>query len=743
MSASIPETKTLVFLANVDQWNAWTAAGRGDPSGVVVVSGDFGVLRLAAASGWGSISFWKHVSVEALETCWNRSSELCRELGRYWGRPENGLAGHIAERCSIDLLYPIDAVLVLSRAVAAILDQLKPSLVVGFGDRRRVPNWDEESPPPDLFNAVVDWQCEQRGVPFQALMLGSDAEQRGDGSWGTVSGGRLLPGARVDAVFTCEGLGVREQELLFADAAERGCVDWVQLSAEAPERPVPSVDLAAVRNLPYDLRAVGDVMTALMSALSGPLPATLTEPDLFANPRLSFLWAWLAERVLLGVRYYNAGRLADDAFRPRVAVTGYDAFGLTRCFQEAFVERRVPVVAVDHAAILSSEDRRRYAGARAHVLVWGRSGTEVHRLTRDAGARIEEVGSLRVDLQPANPAVRQAGGRGKRVLLVTGLAINNLGCASCAHPAALEKTWVGLADMFRRHPDWVPAVKPHPRYDDVEYYRELARGALPGLVIEAGSPAEAIQKADVVVLVHNPSTVMFEAMQNCVPVIYLRDAVMSFVRSAVDDGLPTFSTVEELGEQVESLLTDETHRARVLADQKHFYEAQVVATGKSAVARVRNVLDELMSGVEREDVDEPSRWLLDVLAMIGSARSGALDRSGLQAQAARLVTGRPAKLRIPLLKLSRVGASLMAEIVRPDWSASAGISTWELLWTVRGLLPEEMPVCFRDIRMHAVYAITRDEVRGMHTPSKRMMLSALKYVLAPGRILAGGVEGKN
>ena len=751
----------LAFVSSEAQFKSFLDQYGGDTTCTLAAT-EPEIIAECAVAGRPVLDLWDHVTESDIarneEQAWRLCSgiaDLCRGWLVFDGCD-------LIERTRNDLLYAVRYVLNgISMADAALRHMKDVTVDVHFAEMDRPVYWDPPDYPRDIFNAAVAYSAGQRGVECLSIRERS-IEGGGDSSSANTSPRcaelpAWWPGSKT-FLSVCSGLALNEQHEIFRALSDEARQSWLLVADSISPLPVGQLPIQALAALPYRLEQLEQEAHRTCRDIPGRLAAAGCDvAGVTDNRFFDFVWRDYAHRLVVSARWYAMGKLLVSAFRPSVMLVGYDVFGPTRGLVEAAHRHQTATLSIHHTGLDFASSLKRHMGSRGPVTAWGEFDAAQMEKWRERPVRVFQVGSLREDHAamgecmatptPVDRSPMLSAGFPPSIVLLTAKATDVY--AAVDSPSRNMASWEEWGEVFRRRTAWHFTVKPHPRYDYHRFYRLKACSWPSNVSLQETRLDSVLEKADVVVLMNNPSTAAVDAISKGLPVIYFRGAVHEGQMSMLEQGgVITVGSVAAAEKEIDHLLQDAKYRTEIVHRQGAFLRKAVVATGPAAVEKLLAVLEQLRNEHETASVgaakaeDPALHWLTDVIFTITAVRSGAPGGETLRVHMERLAASRPADFDMPLLNMERVGASLMAEIVKPGWADGAPVSTWGLLWAVRGLLPKEMPVCFKDIRMHAVYAILRDEARGMHTYPKRAVLSVLKYVFAPGRLLAR-VKGVN
>ncbi len=270
------------------------------------------------------------------------------------------------------------------------------------------------------------------------------------------------------------------------------------------------------------------------------------------------------------------------------------------------------------------ENRWVFERMLTHTGVAGLSGrVEISRHYSSSRILVEEVGSLRSNF------VGLSKNDDRRIIYVacftSSFGAGSRGLVSFVKPGELDRSWMRLLDMINMEADIHLDIIPHPRYDDIKYYKSrilpLSRNV--GLVYERADLSRRVY--DVALLMNTPSSAAVDVVRSDIPIVYLRDVIPPWHKSDIDRGLICISEIDKLLPLLRRLKNDRMYRHRVLAQQRRWLDEVVCAFGKKAASNMEMFLEKIIEGTEKErpsEVHEGERWLLDMIRLVGYWNSG-------------------------------------------------------------------------------------------------------------------------
>lgn len=305
-------------------------------------------------------------------------------------------------------------------------------------------------------------------------------------------------------------------------------------------------------------------------------------PEIFGNPFLKFQFARIFDEIKTAIRLGQSFSNFLDAFRPSLVVLGHDAFTIERTLVNIARSKGIPTVGLIHGGLGPLYGLLGIVGDVDHVFVWGKEDVRRLNLCGFNHRNIHPVGSLRFDRQ--YQSIKYSYGNGPDILdkykirqnikLPTNKHVvllltspTNIGLAQfAADPEKHRKTWLDLVALAKRRADLIFAIKPHPAYDFIDFYRHLCRIGPNNLVMLKPVNLElALQASDLAVLINYCSTASIEAILWQVPLIFLRTAIYPtpFHEDPLDEqGAINVFSIEEFESTINSLLNDTNLRQK-------------------------------------------------------------------------------------------------------------------------------------------------------------------------------------
>lgn len=613
---SAPQHPTIAFLVYAEQFERLDI----HPDWLVL-TGDLQLQVKLENQGRRYIDFWDFFRVEEDDAHIGKAWELCDMVGRRLaGRVLLDEWDLVRGMCN-DLLWGFRASMNAAKVLERVRDRYPDHHWVYENQLSEAMYWDSPEPPTDSFNAIAAWVAGDRG---RAIGAGKPTREKPlevedrcpdfDPEWlhRTI---RFLSYAE-------GGAWVEQGQLLDSyDDPEKA---WLVMGERFSRGGMPAQSLAELQSFPFDTRTALAAIDAVVAEARGEWedgPACI-----FENPHMEFLWDSFGRWLKAGVHTYHLGKLAARAYRPHAVVTGSDVAGSVRAFTRALRAEGVPVISIDHWGIKMDETHLRHQGALNHAMVCGQYELAGHRAWRPSEVQVRALGTLRQGMQFEWGEPRDVSRGRKRIVLFTSQPVMHGHMMTWVHPRAFKQSWMQLLDLFRQHPDWEVIIKPHPYSDHFGFYESPAFQDVPNVCMRRDlSTQDALEEADLAMIINIHTAVLPEILVNRVPVIYLKDAVAYPPCEQMEDGgAVVLDRVEDLEATTERLLEDEAFREETLEKARDFLSKVVVATGTEALVNLVRFVDDVAEAPTRPACPS-ARWVMDLNLLLLGLRYGRLS----------------------------------------------------------------------------------------------------------------------
>lgn len=568
-------------------------------------------LSLAAAVRQEQADFLHYTDLVAARDYQQAMDEAFRLSGSWF----SDMAGPVApadllEAVRLEVLQWLGEILLAQRAIARLCERLDPGQILMVGDPR------------GRVEAVVAYEAEQRGIPVTIL---PDAAPGGGKRRRRVTAvaRQLGHNARVLAAHRARQL-IRRRPMLLAFG---GGVDSVNQERIAPAvEQTGAVRLLLVRsaeanqtafNRPGELGRPFLFFVPLHSMLRAGryLPRCRgwlhafrqgqgayhgPYPFLFANLHLDPFFEGVCLRLFshaLATRRDVQGLLRWT--RPRLVLTNSEVSFANRTLVLEANRQGIATLGVIHSG-LNQMHYRDFCSDR--MAVWG----EVHvqdfaRVLDKPTSRLEPVGNPQYDTFACEPEAgdgqRQRGGV-PRVLVITAVSPWHTSYVDLGHQ---ERAWQELALLPEAGVQLV--IKPHPRFDDLVFYRALPhqvpdwRESRPGIAVAEGAFLEQVlPTCDLVVVPGSPTTGALEAMLCHKPVVYVRCSLEAPFATSLAPGCLVVDDAAEIQPTILALCGRPALRAELAQQGQRYLDRFLGARDGQATRRLAQLIAGIVEG---------------------------------------------------------------------------------------------------------------------------------------------------
>jgi len=264
--------------------------------------------------------------------------------------------------------------------------------------------------------------------------------------------------------------------------------------------------------------------------------------------------------------------------------------------------RRISTLGLIHSG-LNQMHYRDFQSDR--MVVWG----QVHlqdffRVLNKPASQIEPLGNPQYDTFPCNQGattgqVQASDTYSPRILVITAVSPWHTSYSNLRHQ---ELAWQELALLPESGVQVV--VKPHPRFDDLAFYRALPhqlphwQETRPGIAVATGVFMEQVlPTCDLVVVPGSPTTAALEAMLCHKPVVYLRcsEAEAPFATSLAP-GCLVIDEIEEIGPMILAICRQPELRVELVRRGQSYLDTFLGARDGQATQRLANLIAGLVEG---------------------------------------------------------------------------------------------------------------------------------------------------
>lgn len=205
-------------------------------------------------------------------------------------------------------------------------------------------------------------------------------------------------------------------------------------------------------------------------------------------------------------------------------------------------------------------------GECRHLAVYSQSTADILERLGVARERLHITGAPRFDNLFRLAAKPQNNVRPQ--VLYLGLMLHPIGCGT----PEMDQHWLStVPQLAAANPDWDVVLRPHPS-EPLEIYKSgLGQYAMPNFRIDREAPIVPAIEASNIVVMHFPSTVLFEAVVLDRPVVFF-DLNVSFKRADFlnEEAVLHASEPQKLVSLLQTVMTDSRQRARLKELRKAF-----------------------------------------------------------------------------------------------------------------------------------------------------------------------------
>jgi len=302
-----------------------------------------------------------------------------------------------------------------------------------------------------------------------------------------------------------------------------------------------------------------------------------------------------------------------DTLQPALIIFGHEAFTVERSFVRVAQRKGIPTVGLMHGCLQPKYGRLGVVGDADRIMVWGENDEHELNSVGVQRSRLCRVGSLRYDklYKSVTAQVPREYGHEQRkrirralnipfhrplVVLLTAPTNVELSLPS-ANPLHHRKSWREIIALAARRSDIIFAVKPHPAYDFIDFYRHLSLVGPSNFILLGPCLLEDVLKvSDVSVLVNYCTTAALESMLLKVPVIFLRSAI--YTTEMHEDpleqhGAVNVMSVKELEAAIDRLLNDAAFRQENRNDAQSMMKLLLGDSKRPALEQMMNALQNI------------------------------------------------------------------------------------------------------------------------------------------------------
>jgi hypothetical protein len=458
------------------------------------------------------------------------------------------------------------------------------------------------------------------------------------------------------------------------------------------------------------------------------------------NPFLNFVWDTWAQWLREGVTSICLGEMLGAAYKPGTVVTGSDVAGAARGFAAGVRSQGAAVISIDHwgTKVAVTHDRQR--GAENHAAVGGEYELSGHQTYRPAGIQSRAIGTMRTT-QSFSPSFDDArkGPAGEKIKIAVFTAQGMLDGEVFTYVDCEKfcEGWKTFLALCKQHPEWDVVIKTHPAYDYYGFYESAQFREVENIrYLREATIDEALEGADLAIIMNIQTWVLPEIVVRGCPVIYLKNAAVIPHNAHMESGgAVNVDDVGQLEEVIERVARDDEYRKKVLDDARQFMPHAVAASGRGAFENLLHFVDDVR--LETDEPDPATRWIMNMVMLIASLRYRSLPwpefikhLAVLKRRGAEIDFGTTQRI-----ELAQIGPYLMHFFMRDPviWPVNVLFplrAAWKVYWSIPSVLRPEIGL----LRSCGTLAFSH-AVRLCRNPLGRMYYGLLGLLIAPGRIL--------
>jgi hypothetical protein len=358
----------------------------------------------------------------------------------------------------------------------------------------------------------------------------------------------------------------------------------------------------------------------LAAILESECRAESRNPEVFANPHLRFQLAATAVEITQARALQRVFDAIVASLRPSVVVVGHDAFTVERALEQTCTRHMVPVVSLFHGGLTPLSGDVGLLGAADITAIWSRDDRERLAVCGFATRALVEIGSLRFDDryradrgrngQPRFNAPSRRHPVGQRTIVILTSPTHVGSGFPTVDVASYRKAWKELSAAARRRSDWRFVIRPHPAFDQLEYFAGIVRETSGNVIMStAVGIEEALRDADLAVLMNYCSTAAIDALFADIPLLFVSSALRpsAFVQDPLrSSGIAEVSDPSHLEDAIERLLQPGAPRTLAIENGKVLLSRIVGDNGTPARARFKCLLHSASRVVQTAPPTEPA-----------------------------------------------------------------------------------------------------------------------------------------
>ena len=376
-----------------------------------------------------------------------------------------------------------------------------------------------------------------------------------------------------------------------------------------------------------------------------------------------------------------------------------------------------------------------------HAAVSGTYELVGHQTHRPSSAKVRAIGTLRsmISFDSAHIDARPGpGGERIKIVIFTAQTLIHGNMFACADERIYKNTWFDFLALCREHPEWDVFIKPHPSYDYGSFYETGPFAETPNIqYLPNATIDEAIEGADMALIMNIHTWVLPELISRGLPVIYVKNALeVGDVPQMEDGGTIVVEDPSDIPQTIERLAHDAPFRAAVLTGASEFLPRAVTASGTRAFKNLQEFVEEFSTNTA--SADPAARWVLNMIMLITALRNKGVTWTQFCLHLKKLkATGEKTNFdKIAMVDQSLVGPYILHYFMREPlvWPVNPTFplqAAWQVYWTIPPSLRPDIGL----LRSCGTLAFDRASAE-TNNPIAKSWYGLLGVLNAPGRIFS-------
>jgi hypothetical protein len=342
-------------------------------------------------------------------------------------------------------------------------------------------------------------------------------------------------------------------------------------------------------------------------------------PEVFANPYLDFQFRAVAAEIVRAQTQLQVFHAILSSLDSMVVVLQADTFSVERGLEHVAASLSIPTVALLHGGLGPLSGFVGLIGRPAVTAIWSSEDRSNLEASGQEGNNLAEIGSLKFDrryrqavsagtiVRTSLPNEREQGERPnstRKEREVVILLLTSPTRVGLSFPTVDEdryrQAWDEILRIASARNHWKFIIRPHPAFDDLEYYRSIASRSSNRILISGDLDLErAVSNSDLAVLMNYCSTAAVEPMFVRVPVLFVSSALRK-TRYTDDllrrNGIYEAATNSSIEPLIEAAIEDLFTRGRLVTGGMELLARIVGDTGNPAPVRFRQLLESVVLG---------------------------------------------------------------------------------------------------------------------------------------------------